>query len=99
MEIERRRNTIWEIARRSPEGRVAIVVDDGLATGNTMRVALEAAAAAALEELVMAVPVAPREATRRSFADQADQIVCLATPEPFGAVGYFYSDFSPTERC
>ena len=43
----------------------------------------------------MAVPVAPA-GTLEYFRDQADQVVCLATPEPFGAVGYFYDDFSPT---
>ena len=61
-----------------------------------MRVALEAVRRRHPEKLVMAVPVAPRS-TLASFEGQADQIVCLETPEPFGAVGYFYSDFSPTE--
>jgi putative phosphoribosyl transferase len=96
-EIERRRK--YYLGNRKPEplaGKTAIVVDDGLATGNTMRVALEAVRRRHPGKLVMAVPVAPRS-TLTSFEGEADQIVCLETPEPFGAVGYFYSDFSPTD--
>ena len=96
-EIERRRK--YYLGNRKPEplaGKTAIVVDDGLATGNTMRVALEAVRRRHPRKVVMAVPVAPRSALT-AFEGQADQIVCLETPEPFGAVGYFYSDFSPTE--
>ena len=96
-EIERRRQHY--LGSRKPEplaGKIAIVVDDGLATGNTMRVALAAVRQRHPAKVVMAVPVAPRS-TLTSFQDEADQIVCLETPEPFGAVGYFYKDFSPTE--
>lgn len=95
-EIERRRKHY--LGGRDPvplAGRIAIVVDDGLATGNTMRAALQAARQRGPAELVMAVPVAPRRAIAE-FRDVADTVVCLATPEPFGAVGQFYMDFAPT---
>jgi putative phosphoribosyl transferase len=95
-EIERRRK--FYLAGRPFEpldGRIAIVVDDGLATGNTMRAALRGARERHPAELVMAVPVAPAE-TLAGFEAEADRIVCLAMPEQFGAVGYYYEDFSQT---
>jgi len=94
-EIERRRREyLAGRAPLDPKGKVAIVVDDGLATGATMRAALRATRARGPSELVMAVPVAPRDALE-GFAKEADRIVCLDTPEPFGAVGYFYRNFDP----
>ncbi len=77
------------------KGRVAILIDDGLATGATMR-----AAAAALRQqrparLVVAVPVAAAE-TCQEFRHEVDEVVCAATPEPFRAVGLWYEDFSQT---
>ena len=95
-EIERRRK--FYMGNRKPvplAGKIAIVIDDGLATGNTMRAALRAARLRKPHILIMAVPVAPR-GIFEDFHGEADQIVCLATPEPFGAVGYFYQDFDPT---
>ncbi len=95
-EIERRRSLyIGEQPQAPVAGKIAIIVDDGLATGNTMRVALQAVRLRKPEMLVMAVPVAP-VGTLEEFRGEADRIACLAMPVPFGAVGYFYDDFSPT---
>jgi putative phosphoribosyl transferase len=77
------------------DGRVAVVVDDGLATGSTASVACQVAREMGARRVVLAVPVAAAERIR-SGIPAADQIVCLATPEPFIAVGYHYEDFSPT---
>ena len=76
-------------------GRTAIVVDDGLATGGTMRAALRSVRRAGPARLVLAVPVAPPDALA-TLAAEVDETVCLATPEYFGAVGYFYRDFAQT---
>jgi len=96
-EIERRRQLYFE-NRKRPEisGRVAIVVDDGIATGATMRVALRAVRSQSPTKLVLAVPVAPPE-TLESLREEADETVCLETPEDFGAVGAFYTDFRTIE--
>lgn len=76
-------------------GRVVIVVDDGLATGSTMRVAVEAIRAQRPTSIVVAAPVGARD-TCRSLRDVADEVVCLATPEPFDAIGLWYDEFPPT---
>jgi putative phosphoribosyl transferase len=92
-EIERRRNVYLAGRARAPvEGRTAIVVDDGIATGATMEAALEAARRAEPKRLVLAVPVAPRDTIER-LRPFADEVVCLATPRLFGAIGAFYADF------
>lgn len=92
-EIERRR-ALWfsERARVPLAGRIVILVDDGVATGATMRVALEAVRAAGAARLVLALPVAPEE-TLAELSALADEAVCLATPRPFYAVGGHYRDF------
>jgi putative phosphoribosyl transferase len=77
------------------EGRTVIVVDDGLATGATMRAAVFALRAHDPERLVVAVPVAA-EQTCAELRDGADEVVCALTPEPFLAVGFWYDDFSQT---
>jgi len=92
-EIERRRALY--LAHRAPEavaGRTAIVVDDGIATGTTVRAALRGLRKRGPARLVLAVPVAPPE-TIDALRAEVDDVVCLAQPEPFGAIGYFYVDF------
>jgi putative phosphoribosyl transferase len=73
-------------------GKVAVVVDDGVATGGTAVAALRWAQARGASRVVLAVPVAPREAVKR-LQREADQVQVLATPEPFYAVGQWYDDF------
>ncbi len=73
-------------------GRIAIVVDDGIATGSTVRAACRVARARGAARIVVAVPVAPPGAFGRLAAD-LDEFVCLETPEPFFAIGEFYADF------
>lgn len=97
VEIERRRR-LYLGGRPRPEvkGRVAIVVDDGVATGATTRAALRAVRAMAPAKLVLAVPVAPSDALD-ALRDEADEAVCLEAHEVFGAVGFFYRDFRQIE--
>jgi len=95
-EIEQRRTRY--LAGRAPlpvEGRTAIVVDDGIATGATMRAALRAIRRRGPETLVMAVPVAARD-TLSAFKAEADRVVCLEAPDWFWAVGAHYQDFRQT---
>jgi len=75
------------------EGRVAVVVDDGMATGATMRVALEVVRRRGPHTVVAAVPVASAEAVD-AVADAADRVVCVLTPPGFRAVGSWYDDFT-----
>jgi putative phosphoribosyl transferase len=95
-EIERRRALY--LRGRKPEtlaGRTVIVVDDGIATGATVRVALQALARSGAARRVLAVPVAPPDVAQALRA-ACDEAVFLATPALFGAVGRFYEDFRPT---
>lgn len=92
-EIERRRKLYLGERRRAPiAGQVVIVVDDGIATGATTRAALQAIRNRRPKELVLAVPVAPSDTIER-LRGEVDALVCLETPELFGAIGYFYRDF------
>ena len=77
------------------DGRVAILVDDGMATGATMRAAIAALRALGAGGVVAAVPVAP-PSTCAALAPLVDELVCVYMPEPFVAVGAWYEDFSPT---
>ncbi len=74
-------------------GKCVILVDDGVATGATMRVAIKALRKQNPGELVVAVPVAPPD-TVHVLRKEADDVVCLATPEPFAAIGLWYVNFS-----
>jgi putative phosphoribosyl transferase len=76
-------------------GKTAILVDDGLATGSSMRAAVAALRKEKPSRVIVAVPVAAAEVCD-AFRDIADEIVCVETPEPFRAVGLWYEDFSQT---
>jgi putative phosphoribosyl transferase len=95
-ELERRAEAYRGTAE-PPElrGRTVILVDDGLATGASMRAAVEAVRGLGPERVVVAVPAAARQ-TCEELAGDVDEIVCLLTPEPFFAVGMWYADFSET---
>ena len=95
-ELERRQRS-YRDGRPEPvvAGRTVILVDDGLATGSTMRAAVAALRQLAPARVVVAVPVAARS-TCDELRGEVDDVVCLATPEPFMAVGRFYDDFSQT---
>jgi putative phosphoribosyl transferase len=95
-ELERRARTYRDgHAPEELKGRVVVLVDDGLATGSTMRAAVQAVRAYEPARIVVAVPVGSAE-TCREFAELADEIVCARTPERFLAVGQWYRDFSQT---
>lgn len=79
-----------------PKGRIAIVVDDGIATGASMIAALHSVRAKQPARLVCAVPVAPAESLE-AIRGYCDEIVCLETPEDFQAVGQFYREFPQVE--
>jgi putative phosphoribosyl transferase len=95
-ELERRER-LYRGDRPPPvlRGRTAILVDDGLATGATMRAAARALRAMGPARSVVAVPVAAAD-TCAALREEADEVVCAATPEPFRAVGCWYEDFSQT---
>jgi predicted phosphoribosyltransferase len=76
-------------------GCTVIIVDDGLATGSTMRAAVQALRAMEPKRVIVAVPVGAAE-TCEEFRGIVDEIVCLRTPEPFEAVGLWYDDFTQT---
>ena len=95
-ELERRARRFRGDRPRVPlEGHTAVIVDDGIATGSTARAACQVARAHGAARVVLAVPVAPAGWTTRIGRD-ADELVCLDTPEPFYAIGQFYADFSQT---
>jgi putative phosphoribosyl transferase len=95
-ELERREQ-VYREGRPPTElrGRTVILVDDGLATGATMRAAARAVRQQAPAQVVIAVPVAAAE-TCRELRPDVDEMVCVATPEPFWGVGMWYQDFAQT---
>jgi putative phosphoribosyl transferase len=95
-EIERRRKVYCgEHPPIALKGRTVIIVDDGIATGGTMKAALRGANKNEPAWLVLAVPVAP-PSTIADLGHECDEVICLETYEPFGAVGAFYRDFTQT---
>jgi putative phosphoribosyl transferase len=92
-----RREQLYRGDRPEPDlkGRTVILVDDGLATGSTMKAAVKALAARAPARIVVAVPIAAAD-TCEALAREVDEVVCAVTPEPFHAVGLWYDDFRQT---
>jgi predicted phosphoribosyltransferase len=92
-----RREQAYRGNRPEPEiqGRTIILVDDGLATGSTMRAAVQALRTKQPAKIVVAVPIAAPE-TCDALAREVDEMVCAVTPEPFYAVGLWYDDFDQT---
>jgi putative phosphoribosyl transferase len=95
-ELERREQ-IYRVGRAAPElrDRIAILVDDGLATGATMRAAVKALRERGAAKIVVAVPVGPPD-TCHEIEQLADETICLSAPPFFQAVGQYYEDFSQT---
>jgi putative phosphoribosyl transferase len=95
-ELERREQE-YRDGRPSPEihDKTVILIDDGLATGATMRAAVAALRQRGAAKIIVAVPVGPPD-TCREFEDIADEVVCASAPEFFQAVGQYYEDFSQT---
>ncbi len=94
-EVDRRLGRLRPDRPRVPlDDRTAVVVDDGLATGSTARAACAVLRAAGTARVVLAVPVAP---AGLAFED-ADELVVVRSPEPFGSVGRWYEDFTPTSE-
>jgi putative phosphoribosyl transferase len=94
-----RREQLYREGRPAPalHGRTVILVDDGLATGATMRAAISAVRTQHPQQIIVAVPVAPAE-TCTTLATQVDELVCLVAPELFFGVGQWYEEFSPCDE-
>jgi putative phosphoribosyl transferase len=95
-ELERRAR-LYRDDRPPPDvrGRTVILIDDGLATGSSMRAAIAALRQQQPARIIVAVPVGAPE-TCAEFQDEADEAICALTPDPFHAVGLWYGDFSQT---
>lgn len=95
-ELERRVEAFRRgVAPPDIAGRQVVVVDDGIATGSTIRAACQVARAKGAARIVIAVPVAPSGWERR-MSDVADELICVSSPRRFGAIGAFYRDFRQT---
>ena len=94
-ELEARERLYRDGSNVDLQGVAGILVDDGLATGSTMRAAVRALRSRNANEVIVAVPVAPPESCRM-LAREADKVVCTLTPEAFGAVGLYYERFGQT---
>lgn len=95
-EIERRRAAYRTGLPVPLGGKTAVIVDDGIATGGTVRAALKGVAQVNPRRVVLAVPVAPPDVLPE-LGRLCDEVICLASPEPFYAVGAHYDDFTQTE--
>ncbi len=97
LEEVRRRQTLYRGGRSAIDTtlRTVIVVDDGIATGATVRAGIQALRLSNVRRVVLAVPLAPPQ-TADVLRAEVDEIICLATPEKFSAVGAFYRDFHQT---
>ncbi len=96
-EAKRREEWLRNFRPAVPLGdRVAILVDDGLATGATMRAAVRSVRRQRPAKLIVAAPVGSRDACA-TLSREADEVVCPYQPEPFGAVGFFYQRFDPVD--
>jgi putative phosphoribosyl transferase len=93
----RRQRDLYRDSEPAPDvkGRVVLLIDDGLATGSTMRAAVAALKLQRLKRLIVAVPVGAPD-TCAELGDEVDEIICAVTPRQFMAVGAWYHDFSPT---
>lgn len=93
----KRREELYRGVRELPEleGRIVILVDDGLATGASMRAAIRAVRTHQPKKIIVAVPVAPQD-TCDDLSDLVDEMICLETPQPFGGVGAWYDEFHQT---
>lgn len=92
-EVQRRERAYrGERPRPDLQGRCVVLVDDGLATGSTMEAAVQAVRKLNPARVVIAVPVSPPDAVER-LRREADEVICLATPEPFFSIGQWYADF------
>jgi putative phosphoribosyl transferase len=94
----RHRLEIYRAGRppRDLKGKTVILIDDGLATGSTMKAAIQSIKAEGAEEIVVAVPISPPD-TIEEIRGMVDEAICLDAPLFFQAVGQFYEDFSPTD--
>ncbi len=95
-EIKRRiQRYLGDKPRLSIEGKVVILIDDGVATGATIRAAIASIRKRRPALIVLAIPVGPPD-TVKELREDADKVICLMTPEPFFAIGQFYENFAQT---